>query len=147
MTSFQDQAALFIVEDDANFRYLIEAAAARSGVFDPITTFGDGRAALEAIQRASPAGLPSLVVSDLCMPRMTGLELIHALKADPHTRHIPIAILTSSDTPQDREDAMQAGAFAFSPKPYGFDALMLLLMDLGASCGANVPVHATGSGR
>lgn len=115
-------------------RYIIEAAAKRAGCFTRIASVGDGEAALRAIRGAAPAEYPDLIVSDLSMPRMTGLELIRALKADEATRSIPIAIITSSDEPHDRDDALAAGACRFEPKPHGLEALANLLAQIRTSC-------------
>jgi CheY-like chemotaxis protein len=135
-----DKVALYIVEDDANIRYLAQAAATRAGVFEPITTFVDGESARDALRKANSADHPALIVSDLSMPRMSGIQLIEAIKADPATQHVPIAIITSSDLPHDRDDALRAGACAFLHKPYGIEALTKILHDLWTTHVA--PSHA-----
>jgi CheY-like chemotaxis protein len=124
--------SLVIAEDDDNLRYLLEAAAARAGGFGPIMSAPDGQAALDMVRRTAPAA-PELIVTDLSMPRMTGLDLIRALKRDPATRGIPVAVVTSSDIPNDREDALAAGACAFLPKAQGFDALTRMFTELRAT--------------
>lgn len=127
-----EKVSLFIVEDDLNIRYLMEAAASRMELFDSITSFVDGEAAWTALQHAAPHAHPDLIMSDLSMPRMTGIQLIRAIKADAATRHIPIAIVTSSDLPHDRDDAMRAGACAFVHKPYGLESFTRLLNEMVA---------------
>lgn len=126
------KVSLLIAEDDERLRQLIQAAALRAGVFDPIRLAEDGERAL-ALARTANAP-PELIVSDLSMPRMTGIDLIRALKSDESTRSIPVAVITSSDLPNDREDALNAGACAFLPKPIGFEALTQLLLSLRESC-------------
>ena len=125
--------SLVIAEDDQNLRYLLEAAAARAGGFGPIVSTPDGQAALDVIRGSGPR-YPEFIVTDLSMPRMTGLDLIRALKRDPDTRRIPVAVVTSSDIPNDREDALAAGACAFLPKAHGFDALTKMFTELRAMC-------------
>lgn len=122
--------SLLIAEDDPRIRYLLEVAAERAGGFESIVSVGDGEAALEVVHEKHP----DLIVSDLSMPRMTGIELIRAVKADPATRSIPIAIVTSSDLPHDRDDALAAGACMFEPKPYGLEALTKLLAQIRDTC-------------
>ena len=129
-----DKVSLLIVEDDANLRYLLEAAAARTNLFEPIRVTTDGARALELLRSLPPAERPAIVVTDLSMPRMTGLDLIIALKGDPSLRTIPIAVITSSDVPNDREKALAAGACLFLEKPYGLDELMALLRGIRDSC-------------
>lgn len=130
----EGKVSLLIAEDDPHIRYLIQAAAERAGCFSPITVVADGEAALQAIRAASPADYPDLVVSDLSMPRMTGTQLIRALKSDPRTKSIPVAIITSSNVPNDREDALAAGACIFEPKPHGLEPLTNLLATIRHNC-------------
>jgi len=119
-----------IVEDDVNLRFVFEAAARRAGIFEPIALAVDGQAALDALRASDAATLPALIVSDLSMPRMTGLDLLRAVKNDATLRTIPIAIITSSDNPNDRDLALAAGACSFVSKPYGIDALTKALLAL-----------------
>ena len=128
------KVALMIVEDDANIRFLLETAAHRSGLFEPVQSADNGQSAWEALTSASPSHLPDLIVSDLVMPHMTGLELVRAVKHDERMRNIPIAIITSSDTPRDRDIALAAGACSFLPKPFGVDALTRALVGIRESC-------------
>ena len=130
------KVALLIVEDDTNIRYFLEIAAQRAELFDPIRSANDGQAALEILRASESSELPAIIVTDLSMPRMTGLELLRALKSDARTRNIPVAVITSSDVPHDRELALQAGACSFVPKPYGIDALTRVLIEIRESCGA-----------
>jgi CheY-like chemotaxis protein len=139
---------LLVVEDDANVRYLMEVAARRSELFEPITVAADGQAALEILRAATVAQLPALIVSDLSMPRMTGLELLRAIKSDVAMHLIPVAIITSSDAPDDRELSLAAGACSFVPKPYGVEALIKAFVALREFCseaaGAASPVQSSG---
>jgi chemosensory pili system protein ChpA (sensor histidine kinase/response regulator) len=127
--------SLLIVEDDANVRFLLEAAARRADLFDPIVLVNDGLAALERLQSSYGPELPGLIATDLSMPRMTGLELLKEVKSDERLRHIPVAIITSSDLPHDRDVALTAGACSFVHKPYGVDALVRALIGIRESCG------------
>ncbi len=130
MAEADRKVSLLIAEDDKNLRYLMEAAAERAGGFGPVVGAPDGQAALDAIRAGAN---PDLILTDLSMPRMTGLELIRALKREPATRSIPVAMVTSSDIPNDREDALAAGACTFLAKPHGFDALVAMMLGLRAS--------------
>jgi CheY-like chemotaxis protein len=112
----------------------MEAAAGHAGGFVSIRTATDGQAALDIVRGGT--ALPDLIVTDLSMPRMTGIELIRALKRDPATRAIPVAVVTSSDIVNDREDALAAGAQSFWAKPHGFDALVAMLGEIRDSCRA-----------
>jgi CheY-like chemotaxis protein len=128
------KVALMIVEDDVNIRILLEAAARRSGLFEPVQVADNGQSAWDVLTATAPSQLPDLIVSDLVMPHMTGLDLIRAVKHDERTRNIPIAIITSSDTPRDRTTALAAGACSFVPKPFGVDELTRVLAGIRESC-------------
>lgn len=130
--------SLFIVEDDANIRYLLEVAAQRAGGFDPVRVAPDGQAAWEMLQQTDAPSLPDLIITDLSMPRLNGLDLVRRLKADAHLHSIPVAILTSSNQAHDREDALLAGACAFFPKPQGLEALRRVLAELRDTCAHRV---------
>jgi CheY-like chemotaxis protein len=137
----EGKVSLLIAEDDPHIRYLMVAAAERTGCFAPIGSFADGESAWEAMRSSAPHDLPEFVVSDLSMPRMSGLDLIRAMKREERTRGIPIAIVTSSDQPSDRDDALTAGAAAFEQKPQGLEALTQLLATLRHSCCDAVVAH------
>ena len=130
------RVSLLIVEDDANLRYLLETAARRTGLFEPVVSAKDGQAALEILQNSAETEMPAMIVTDLSMPRMTGLELLRALKSELRTRSIPVAVITSSDLPNDRDLALEAGACSFVRKPYGLDALASALVAMRESCEA-----------
>jgi CheY-like chemotaxis protein len=134
----EDKVSVMIVEDDANIRYLLEAAAERLGIFSKVTVAVDGLAALDTLRQANASEHPAFIATDLSMPRMNGIELIRALKADPLLRHIPIGVITSSDVPNDRSDAFAAGACSFLAKPHGLEALKQALLAMHDSC---VPAH------
>jgi two-component system response regulator len=125
---------ILIVEDDATIRFLLQTAAQRCGLFDPVATAVDGQAALEMLHAKAPENLPAVVLTDLSMPRMTGHELLRAIKADPALRALPVAVITSSDLPEDRELALAEGACSYATKPYGIDALMKVFVALRETC-------------
>ena len=79
----------------------------------------DGVDALALAQRRAPA----LAIVDLEMPRMNGVELCRALRADPRTREMPVLMITSRSSERHRALAMEAGVDAFLTKPYGEDEL------------------------
>jgi CheY-like chemotaxis protein len=129
------KVSLMIVEDDANIRFLMETSARRSGLFEPICAAVDGQEALEHLRARDTSTLPALIVTDLSMPRLTGLDLVRAIKSDERLRNIPVAVITSSNIPNDRDLALAAGAFSFVHKPYGVDALTQVLTSMCESCG------------
>jgi CheY-like chemotaxis protein len=111
---------ILLVEDDDDHVFLIRRALADvEGVDVAIEVAGDGEQAVERLARSrfEPGGRPQLVLLDLKMPRMDGLEVLRQLRADEATRGLPVVVLTSSERPEDREDAVALGASWFLCKP------------------------------
>jgi len=71
--------------------------------------------------------LPDLILMDVQLPKMSGLDATRALKGDPRTRHIPIIVITSFALSGDREKAAEAGADSYLAKPYSPRELMALV--------------------
>lgn len=105
---------ILLVEDDEADVFLAERAFERSGVPARVETAGDGE---KALARLRDGDKPALIVTDLKMPRMNGVELLRALKDDPELSHIPAAVLTSSAEARDRDESLRLGAKAFLSKP------------------------------
>jgi two-component system, response regulator len=111
---------VLLVEDDDDHVFLIRRALADvEGVAVAIEVAGDGEQAVERLARSrfEPGGRPQLVLLDLKMPRMDGLEVLRQLRADEATRGLPVVVLTSSERPEDRQDAVALGASWFVCKP------------------------------
>lgn len=126
------KVSLLIVDDDASLRDILQVAAARTGIFSPIVTAPDGATAWDLLRSLPEKDRPELVVTDLAMPRMTGLELLNAIKHDPALHGIQVGIITSSDLPNDREEALAAGACAFLSKPMRLDGFVTSLLEIDA---------------
>ena len=94
-----------MVDDEPDMRYLLRRIFERAGY--EVADAGHGGAALDSV-RASP---PDLVVTDIMMPVMDGVELIRRLRADPDTAQIPILAATG-------DVQLAVGADAVQPKPY-----------------------------
>jgi CheY-like chemotaxis protein len=111
---------VLLVEDDEDHVFLIRRALADlAGVAVAVEVAADGEQALERLARArfEAGGLPQLVLLDLKMPRMGGLEVLGHLRADETTRDLPVVVLTSSEHREDREEALRLGATWFVCKP------------------------------
>jgi CheY-like chemotaxis protein len=119
-----------IVDDDPRMRELADFAARTSGAFAEIDSVADGQAALDYINRTGE--LPDVILTDLTMPRMTGLGLVEALQRDPRLQDIPVIMLSSSGDPVDRENAIAAGCRAFYQKPGTLSALTAIMREIGA---------------
>jgi two-component system, response regulator len=111
---------VLLVEDDEDHVFLIRRALADlAGVAVAVEVAADGEQVLERLARTrfEAGGLPQLVLLDLKMPRMGGLEVLGHLRADDSTRDLPVVVLTSSEHREDREEALRLGATWFVCKP------------------------------
>lgn len=131
--------SLLIVEDDKLLRQLLVTAAERTEEFLDITAAPDGQAALDWLRsplaREGIEHSPLVLLSDLSMPRRDGVELLRELKRDPATQEIPVAIMTSSNRPNDRQDALDAGCAAFFYKPDRLEQFTEIIASLPRLCG------------
>ena len=110
--------ALLIVDDDPQVRDVLQRAMARRGF--EVVAVGSAEAALEL----EPATAFDVVVADLLMPGMSGLELIGALRARPRTALIPIIVMTGSASQEALVPALEGGADDFVTKPVQVDELV-----------------------
>jgi adenylate cyclase len=123
-TDSQRPPRVLVVDDSKLNRELLEAYLVQFGA--DVTLAHDGREGLErALQ--SP---PDVVLTDLQMPRMDGLELCRQLKADPATQFVPIVMLTAMEGEEEKMRAIEAGADDFMTKPYSAIMLMTRVRNL-----------------
>src|SRR5216684_8061505 len=81
----------------------------------PLVHAYDGK---EALERLAEHGDVDLILLDMNMPRMNGLEFLAAVKAQPLTAHIPVVIVTTEGKEEDTERGLKAGASAYVKKPF-----------------------------
>jgi CheY-like chemotaxis protein len=114
---------IVVAEDHEDIRYILQRALERAG--HTVVTAVDGVDALDAVQRHRP----DIVVSDVDMPRMTGLELCRAIRDDPHLRDTPVVLISGALLPGDPR-AAEAGATATLLKPFLPHDLLACLNEL-----------------
>ena len=105
-------STILLVEDDPDIRHLVSYKLSKSGM--TVIGVADGVAALREA-RAHP---PDLVLLDVRMPRMSGIEVCRELRAGPLTADVPIIMLTARARPQDLEQGYEAGATDYIVKPF-----------------------------
>jgi len=131
-------AKVLLVEDSKFLRLATERALARAG-YD-VTTAADGEQALQLARQK----LPDVILLDLLLPKITGTDVLKALKADPATRAIPVVIL-SGMSGKNAERLRKDGAFAFLGKTdlaleKGSAALLQAMSDILQKLHVEVPV-------
>lgn len=139
---------ILIVEDNPQDEMLMLRALRKANVANRIDVVRDGQQALDYLfgegEFASHAGmeLPTVVALDISLPRLSGLEVLERLRADPRTRLLPVVILTSSDEERDRLKSYQNGANSFVRKPVAFAEFAAMVVRLGLYwLATNEPPH------
>lgn len=123
---------MLLVEDDRFLRRACEASLRQRG-FDVVSAT-DGEEGLRLARETPP---PEVVLLDLLMPKVPGIEVLRALKADPATKEIPVVILSNSSRDEDKREAIQLGAVGYYVKAN------LSLKELAAQVGQLIEDHAS----
>jgi two-component system response regulator len=120
----QRQLHILLVEDDVNDAKLTRRWLMESELIDEVHVAPSGEQALEQLRAAGTRGnLPRihLILMDLNLPRMSGLDTLVELRADPGLAGLPVIIMTSSLFPEDQEQAQKLQADLFLSKPCDAD--------------------------
>ncbi|RYG37206.1 response regulator [bacterium] len=124
-----DLKTILLVEDNADDEQLTLRAMRQSDVPNLIRVARDGAEALERIRESDP--LPDLVLLDLKLPKLSGLEVLERLRADERTKTLPVVILTSSDEERDILGSYDLGANSYVRKPVDFTEFIDAVRQLG----------------
>lgn len=126
---------ILLVEDNADDEELTLRALARSHVGNRVVVARDGAEALAFLLGAPEAPalgpLPALILLDLKLPKIDGLEVLRRLRAAPRTRRLPVVILTSSGEERDLVEAYDRGANSYVRKPVDFVQFVDAVKQLG----------------
>jgi CheY-like chemotaxis protein len=128
--------SIVLAEDDDGHATLIQRNLQRSGVINGFFRVRDGQEALDLIRgEGSYAEQPPrgniLLLLDINMPRVDGIEVLRRLKADPRTNAIPVIILTTTDDPREIERCYQLGCSVYVTKPVEYPAFIEAIHRLG----------------
>lgn len=129
-TNPQDDFVVLVAEDDEHDIVAIRRAWRTLGIRNPLAIVHDGEACLDYLARRgeyADAPQPGLLLLDLHMPRLDGLETLRAIRADPATARLPVVILTTSKAEEDRLRSYDLGANAYIVKPVGFENFTMAL--------------------
>jgi CheY-like chemotaxis protein len=127
---------ILLVEDSPNDVELTLAALERAQLANEVVVARDGAEALDYLFARGAyadrrAGYPAVVLLDIKLPKVDGLEVLAAIKGDPATRHVPVVMLTSSREETDLVRSYELGVNAFVVKPVGFREFFEAIQDLG----------------
>ena len=130
-----NKRSILLVEDNPDDAELTLRAFRKNNIHNEIAVAEDGVEAVEWLLHADEQGkfrdLPSVVLLDLKLPRMDGLEVLRLIRADPRTRRLPVVILTSSKEEADLVRGYELGANSYVRKPVDFGDFLDATRQLG----------------
>jgi CheY-like chemotaxis protein len=125
-----ERLVILLAEDDDGHAQLIERNLKRAGVVNPIVRVADGQAALDYIRQGGN-GQPLLLLLDINLPRVDGIEVLRQLKADPNTSKLPVIMLTTTDDPREVDRCYALGCSVYITKPVRYESFVEALRRLG----------------
>lgn len=129
--------SILLVEDNSQDEKLILRALNKANLANQVDVVRDGQQALDYLFREgefsgrSGTDLPTVVLLDIGLPRVSGLDVLKRLRSDPRTRLQPVVMLTSSDEERDRLASYEDGANSFVRKPLDFSEFAETVARLG----------------
>jgi DNA-binding response OmpR family regulator len=118
-----DNPFILVVEDDAEIRFMIKDLLSSDY---QIVEASNGKEALQVVNQKHPL----LIISDIIMPEMDGVEFVKVMKADEFTSHIPIILLSSKSSIDNQIEGFESGADAYINKPFNFRHLEVMIKNL-----------------
>jgi len=131
------EKTILLVEDNADDEALTLRAFAKNNIKNQVVVARDGAEALDylfaegAYQGRDVSSTPQLVLLDLKLPKVDGLEVLRRVRADARTALLPVVILTSSREDQDLVESYRLGANSYVRKPVNFDEFLQAARQLG----------------
>ena len=128
---------ILLVEDNPDDEELTLRALARNNIGNQVVVVRDGQDAIDWLEATGPYAsrdpndVPALVLLDLKLPKIDGLEVLRRLRADRRTAIVPVVILTSSKEDRDRASGYQGGANSYVQKPVDFTSFVDAVRQLG----------------
>ncbi len=121
---------ILLIEDNPDHATLTLRALKKSNITNPVEVASDGQQALDRLSNTE-IELPMLILLDLKLPKVDGLEVLKWIRATERTHRIPLVILTSSDDEHDRAAGYDLGCNSYVRKPVNFDDFAKAVRDLG----------------
>lgn len=136
-TGMEDRVDILLVEDNPSDAELTLRALKKNNIASKILVVTDGAMALDFIFHTGayagrgPKNYPRIILLDLKMPKVNGIEVIRKIKSDKNTKSIPIVVLTSSEEEKDVTESYALGVNSYIVKPVEFDKLTKVVADVG----------------
>jgi two-component system response regulator len=128
---------ILLIEDSDDDAELTMMAFRDAKIANPVVRMRDGVDALDYLWRRGeftsdgPMLLPAVILLDLNLPRLSGLDVLKQLRAAPETSHLPVVVLTSSNEDRDRMEAYASHANSYVRKPVDYDDFVIATRQLG----------------
>jgi CheY-like chemotaxis protein len=131
-----ERLVIVLAEDDDGHAQLIQRNLKRAGVLNEIVRVRDGQEALDYVRRQGafadrPTNGPLLLLLDINMPKVDGIGVLQAIKADPKISPMPVIMLTTTDDPREVERCYQFGCSVYITKPVQYQDFVDALTRLG----------------
>ena len=132
-----NEVELLLVEDDPNDVELTLIALRKHKLANKIHVVRDGEEALDFLfcrgqyAERTRNGPPKVILLDLKLPKVSGLEVLKAVKDDPRTRAVPVVVMTSSREQRDMVEGYRLGVNSYIQKPIDFEQFQSTIRDLG----------------
>jgi CheY-like chemotaxis protein len=126
---------ILLVEDNPDDVELMRLAFADHRIANLITVASDGVFAIELLHGTGdrePIDVPALILLDVNMPRMNGIETLKAIRSHPRTRTVPVVILTSSKLERDVVESYDLGVNSYVVKPVDFEQFVEATREIGS---------------
>jgi CheY-like chemotaxis protein len=136
MNGLGKEVTIVMVEDDEGHARLIEKNIRRAGVQNEVVPFTNGTEALDFVLGEDRSGLASagrflLILLDLNLPDMSGIDILQKLKTNQHTKRLPIVILTTTDDEREIQRCYDLGANVYITKPVEYESFAHAIRQLG----------------
>jgi CheY-like chemotaxis protein len=136
MSQNQRPVIIVMIEDDEGHARLIEKNIRRAGVNNPIKPFTSGTEAVNYLFGADGSGLankgkPLLILLDLNLPDMTGVEILGRVKTNEHLKRIPVVVLTTTDDAVEIQRCYDLGCNVYITKPVNYENFAHAIRQLG----------------
>jgi CheY-like chemotaxis protein len=134
MTDTMDKTTILLVEDSPDDVELTLRVLRSHKLADVVLVARDGAEALEMLlgtPHRPPAGLPTMVLLDLKLPKVDGLEVLRRIRADPATASLPVVMLTTSREERDVRNAYALGVNSYVQKAVGYEAFSDAVRTIG----------------
>jgi len=136
MKATGQEVTIVMIEDDEGHARLIEKNVRRAGVHNEIVPFTLGKKALDFILGEARDGEVSrdrylLVLLDLNLPDMSGIDILEQIKSNEHTRRLPVVVLTTTDDEREIQKCYDLGANVYITKPVDYEGFATAIRNLG----------------